>query len=57
MSTFRVQWDEKAPSSTNPSRKATTVTASSMAEAKAKVRQHININVKVMNMTAVRLGR
>lgn len=56
MPTFRVQWDEKAPTSKTPSRKATTISANNAAEAKAKVRQHINISLKVTNMTAVRLG-
>lgn len=57
MSTFRVQWDEKAPSSKNPSRKATTISANSVTEAKAKVRQRINISLKVTNMTAVKVGK
>lgn len=54
MATFRVQWDEKSSSSTNPARKTTTVTANSMAEAKAKVRQRIRPGAKVSNMTAVK---
>ncbi|WP_294157571.1 hypothetical protein [uncultured Selenomonas sp.] len=56
MPTFRVQWDEKSPSSTNPTRKTTQVTAGSRMEAKDKVRQRIHSQVKVSNMTVVKIG-
>ena len=56
MPTFRVQWDEKSPSSTNPTRKTTQVTAGSRMEAKDKVRQHIRSQVKISNMTVVKIG-
>lgn len=56
MSTFRVQWEEKAPSASNPTRKTTQVTANSRMEAKDKVRQNIRGNVKVSNMTVVKIG-
>ena len=56
MATFRVQWEEKAPSAKNPTRKTTQGSASNMFEAKAKAQQRIRGNVKVSNMTAVKIG-
>lgn len=56
MPTFRVQWEEKAPSAKNPTRKTTQVVADNMFAAKAKAQQRIRGNVRVSNMTAVKIG-